>query len=126
MYGMTTRIERMEQQAKALELRLQGASLRAISERMGLPLPTVQRRVVAALRDLRAETPEEVRRTVETRYDGLLSRLYALLESGKLSPRDEVSVINSIGQVEDRRVRLLGVSVPSTVVLQLEQDSGLR
>lgn len=123
---MTTRIERLEQQAKALELRLQGASLRAISERMGLPMGTVQRRVTAALKDLRAETPEEVRRTVETRYDGLLSRLYALLESGKLAPRDVVSVINSIGQIEDRRVRLLGVSVPSTVVLQLEQDSGLR
>lgn len=123
---MTTRIERLEQQAKALELRLQGASLRAISERMGLPMGSVQRRVTAALKDLRAETPEEVRRTVETRYDGLLSRLYALLESGKLAPRDVVSVINSIGQIEDRRVRLLGVSVPSTVVLQLEQDSGLR
>lgn len=123
---MTTRIERLEQQAKALELRLQGMSLRAISERMGLPMGTVQRRVTAALKDLRAETPEEVRRTVETRYDGLLSRLYALLESGKLAPRDVVSVINSIGQIEDRRVRLLGVSVPSTVVLQLEQDSGLR
>lgn len=123
---MTTRIERLEQQAAALELRLQGASLRAIATKMGLPLKTAERRVRSALRGLTVETPDEVRRTIETRYDGLLTRQYALLDSGKLTPSEQTQIVNSIGQLEDRRVRLLGVAVPSLVVLQLEQAAGLR
>lgn len=123
---MSTRIERLEQQAAALELRLQGASLRAIAKQTGMSLKTVERRVKAALRELPAETPDEARRTVETRFDGLLKRQYDLLASGTLDPRTQTSVVNSIVNVESARVRLLGIATPSTIVVQLEQEAGLR
>ena len=122
---MTTRIQLLEQQARALELRVkQGASIAEIADRLGITTDSAKRRVQAALRAIPVESADEVRRTVETRYDALLKRLNALLETGRLSPMETVQVVNSIGQLEDRRVRLLGLAVPAAVVLQLEQQQG--
>jgi hypothetical protein len=118
---MPTRIERLEQQTQALELRLQGHSIRAIAARMGVTHGAAQRRVAAALKSMPTETTDEVRRTVETRYDALLARMYALLETGRLSPMEQVQTANAIVNVENARVRLLGLSVPSAHVIGLQQ-----
>lgn len=107
-----------------LELRLRGYSARAIADRMGMPLRTVQRRLSRALHVMHEESADEARRTVETRYDRMLTRLHVLLDSGQLTLRDEVAVINSITTLEAARVRLLGIAVPPAEVVRMEREEG--
>jgi DNA-binding NarL/FixJ family response regulator len=111
-------MERRLQQVEALELRARGGSLAAIAEHLGVSLSTAQRRLTAALRDLGAETSDELRRTAETRFSDILSRAYALLDV--LPPEHHPRVLSLIRATTADLVRLWGVAVPPMIVLRSE------
>lgn len=117
---MATRIERHQQAVEALEIRARGGTLVDIAEALGCSPSTAQRRLRRALEQLGAESSDELRRTAEVRFSDVLARAYALLESGALDPRAQISTLGLIRQVTKDLAWLLGSNVPATLILKNE------
>ncbi|WP_411088339.1 hypothetical protein [Streptomyces sp. 061-3] len=111
--------QRKLEQARALELRGRGLGVREIAVDLGVGRSTAARRLRDALDDLGAETSEQMRNTVETRLDRVLQRLHVLLDSCD-DPRQELKILNAVMACERDRARLLGLSIPASVILTLE------
>lgn len=105
----TAKVQTLERQKKALELRRMGLGYVEIAEAMGISKSQAQRLVVAALADSRAEITAEA--------DGLraeeLSRLDAMLRG--LWPdarKGSVSAVDRVLKIMERRAKLLGLDAP--------------
>lgn len=116
---------RQLQQARALELRREGYGVRHIAADLGVGRSTAARRLRAALDDLGAETSEALRSTVEARLDAVLQRLHQL-RAQATDPREELKILNAIMACERDRVRLLGLAIPSAMILQIENGGGFN
>ncbi|GAA4865957.1 hypothetical protein GCM10023235_50430 [Kitasatospora terrestris] len=90
---------------------------------LGVGRSTAARRLRDALQDLGAETSEQLRATVEHRLDGVLQRLNRLRFQAQADGNTalELKILTAILACERDRVRLLGLAVPSAVVIQVEQ-----
>lgn len=113
-----------ERTARALELRRQGMSLRAIGEALGCDHKTAQRRIDAALDEIRRSTQDDAARLVElelVRMDRMLEKL----EAG-LNAEDHETVARSVREllrVSQSRRRLLGLDQPTKVKVEGRIDS---
>lgn len=92
--------------ATALELRIAGASYRAIARQMGIGKTTAQEYVIGALEEIREqnrEAAEELKRIELERLDSLLVALWPK----RANPRTADTIL----RVSERRARLLGLDV---------------
>ena len=97
-----------QEQEQALQLKLQGHSVRSIAQIMGMPPSTVQDRLQAAYDQLVHPVAEEVRRLELERLDRWQLRLEEKLDDGE----DPVRVVPTALKVQERRARLLGLDAP--------------
>ena len=98
-----------ELERAAYELRLQGLSYTAISDRLGRPRSTVHRAVQRALARRIAEIDgmaEQLRQMELDRLDRLLSRLEQRIADG------DPAAVNSARQLIEARAKLLGLNAP--------------
>lgn len=102
-----------ERTARAVELRRKGLSFRAIGKALGCDARTAQRRVDAALDEIRQETAEHADRLVEIeliRFDRMVEKLERLLNSR--DPETVARAVRELIRVSARRARLLGLDAP--------------
>lgn len=123
---MASQVKRMEQALQALEMRGRGYTLAEMAAAMNVSVNTAKRRVAFALQQLGAQTSDEIRREIEHRLDGMQRRVHNLLARPGLTPGEELRVMRVSLEIERDRARLLGVTVPPSVVFELEGDSGVR
>jgi hypothetical protein len=100
-----------EEQAACFEWKRKGLSVRAISQRVGLPRSTVQDRLDSAYSELVMPVAAEVRLLELERLDSWLARLEELLDNGE----DPCRVIPVAVRVSERRARFLGLDAPVQV-----------
>lgn len=109
------RIERVERQRVALELRLQGFSYARIAHQMGWASPSGPYRAVqAALKDVIREPAEQVRLMELGRLDAMLVAYWPLVEQG------QVNAGGLVLRVMERRANLLGLDLARSVDMTAE------
>ena len=97
-------IERHKRRAKALELRSTGASFQAISEELGISVPTAFRDVEKAVKDLiPPETASQVVIMDIARFDAMITKYYPLALDGDQKSAELVL------KISHQRARLLGL-----------------
>lgn len=117
--------------ARALELRAQGRSYRAIAAELGVSYKQIFEDVEQALADLPKGDTERARREMEERLDDLQNRLAKKLETLELAVTaldkdgEEVEFAGDIEKttaailrVEERRAKLLGLDAPVRAEVQ--------
>lgn len=102
-------------EAEAVRLRLEGASYREIAERLGYRGPSGAYKAVerAIGRLCPVERAETLRRIEAARLDRLWRKLWRKLEEGDLS------VVDRLLRIMERRARLLGLDAPAKAGLVL-------
>ena len=99
----------------ALELRLNGMSIRQISERLGISKGAVQKMLKKILMPYRDQEVEQNRALEEARLDRVARRLeivvHAPEESGVRVP-DRLSAIAMTMKLSEQRAKLLGLNAP--------------
>jgi|GEM_PF-3856280 len=94
-------------QAKALELRISGASYRTIAQTLGYGGPSgAHKSVVAGIKKMLQEPSETCKRLELTRLDKLLAAFWQKAMNG-----DELAA-DRVLKVMERRARLLGIDQP--------------
>ncbi len=102
-------LQKLERQAKALELRRAGMDFREIARKLGISKSVAHRYVVAGMQSAR----EQITAGAETLRAEELSRLDALQES--LWPRarkGELPAVDRVLKIAERRQKLLGLEAP--------------
>lgn len=110
-----------DQQARCLDLRRQGKSIRKIAEETGIARSTVQDRIDAAIAEIVHPAADGVRTLELERLDAWLLRLEESMESGE----DPARIVPVAIRVSERRARLLGLDEPvkaEVTTLQLDAD----
>lgn len=100
------------EQARCLNLKLDGLTIMEIVAETGLPRSTVSDRIQAAMVDLVTPLAEEVRRVELARLDRWQRKLEQRIEDGE----DPVRVVPVGLQVQNRRAKYLGLDAPEQVV----------
>jgi transposase-like protein len=101
-----------EKKRKALELRKAGATYEQIAQSIGLADPSNARRTVqAAIKDIYAEPAAEVLAIELARLDAMLLGIYSKAKAG------EVSAIDRVLKIMDRRAAYLGIDAPKESIL---------
>jgi hypothetical protein len=99
----------LEHQRQALELRRAGLGYEAIGERLGLKKSQSHRLVTRALEEARAQVTanaDELRAEELSRLDGMLQGLWPRARKG------EVSAVDRVLKIAERRAKLLGLDAP--------------
>jgi hypothetical protein len=99
----------LEHQRQALELRRAGLGYEAIGERLGLKKSQAHRLVTRALEEARAQVTanaDELRSEELSRLDGMLQGLWPRARKG------EVSAVDRVLKIAERRAKLLGLDAP--------------
>lgn len=99
----------MERQKKALAMRLAGATLREISDALGVDLSTISRDIQRALADIPREEADALRKIEVQRLDRLQRAVWTKALGGDLSAVDRAV------KIVDRRAKLLGLDAPQKV-----------
>ena len=118
--------------AQAAQLRAEGLSYPAIARRLGIGLATAHRAVQRVTGEHRGESPEVAREVEVARLDvmyqhaaEILNSDHPTVSSGRLvrdggvtvvDPRVKMQALDRMLAVTDRRIRLLGLDRPRTVV----------
>jgi hypothetical protein len=104
------RIEAVEKQRKALDLRKAGATYAAIAKQLEYAGPTsAERAVKAALNATVKDAADDVRNLEVERLDAMLLGLWKMANSGNLGAVDRVL------RIQERRAKLLGLDAPTKV-----------
>ena len=103
---------------EALRMRIQGMSLRAIGEVLGLDHNTVSARVSAGLRDEVQPSIEEYRRLELARMDELAEAMWR-----KAIVDDSEKHANTLIRISERRSKLLGLDAPTNVQVTTVQTT---
>lgn len=107
------RLEAIETQRQALELRRSGMSYPAIAEQLGYAGPAgAFKAVESALQRTLQEPADEVRRIELDRLDFMLRKTWEWVENG------EPKAIDRALRIMERRARYLGLDAPQTVNVQ--------
>jgi hypothetical protein len=101
------RIESVERQRRALEMRKEGCTYLAISKELGCSPQYAQLAVEAALKRVLQEPADAVRKLECERLDAMLCGTWARAATGNLGALDAVLKIMA------RRAKLLGLDVPT-------------
>lgn len=125
----------LELEREALDLKLNGASYRAIADHQQCSVSTAHDRVDRALASLvPVETAERVRQQETERYEAVQARVLAALgahtqprqdDAGRDVPPDPDSVaklVASFVRVADRKAKLLGLDLPVTQHLKVSSS----
>lgn len=107
---------RIELQAQALELRRAGHGYEVIAQKLGIGKSSAYRMVDAAMAGARAQiaaSVDELRAEEITRLDGMLAKLWP-----KVTDNPDVSVIDRIIKIGERRAKLLGLDAPVRTSIQ--------
>lgn len=117
------RHQRRLEEIQALELARQGNSATEIAVILNVSRATVNRRIRRGLDNLGAETSERIRAQVEDRLNDMLKESYQLLANAKAEGNDRgrLAAVKTIVTIESTRARLLGINVPASLILQIEQ-----
>ena len=118
---MTMGVERRYEVVRALDLRKRGYSQDSIARELGMTRKTVARRLEEGYREMHAQSAEEIRREIEYRYDQIVKNAWEMAEDDLAERSARLGALRMILQAEKARARLLGVEVPSRVVLEVEQ-----
>lgn len=118
--------------AQAAQLRAEGLSYPAIARRLGIGLATAHRAVQRVTGEHRGESPEVAREVEVARLDviyqhaaEILNSDHPTVSSGRLvrdggvtvvDPRVKMQALDRMLAVTDRRIRLLGLDRPRTVI----------
>jgi hypothetical protein len=103
------RVRSLERQRQALELRRMGLGFEAIAAQLGIGKTQAHRLVVAGMADSRAQvaaSADELRTEELSRLDGMLQGLWPRARKG------EVSVVDRVLKIAERRAKLLGLDAP--------------
>lgn len=104
------RLEGVERQVKALDLRKAGLSFPAIAEKLGYSGPGgAYKAVMTAIRRTQQEPADEVRRLELERLDIMLQKTWEWVENGE--PR----AIDRVLRIMERRAKYLGLDAPVKV-----------
>lgn len=122
MVANPDRHARRLQEAEALELLRRGNSSREIAVILNVSRATADRRIRKALDNLGAETSERLRTSIEDRLNDMLRRSYDLLDRAE-DDRARLAVIKVITAIERDRARLLGLNIPTALILQIERTA---
>lgn len=122
MVANPDRHARRLQETEALELLRRGNSSREIAVILNVSRATANRRVRKALDNLGAETSERLRTSIEDRLNDMLRRSYDLLDRAE-DDRARLAVIKVITAIERDRARLLGLNIPTALILQIERTA---
>jgi len=99
----------LEHQRQALELRRAGLGYEAIGAQLGLKKSQTHRLVQAGLAECRAQVTanaDELRSEELSRLDGMLQGLWPRARKG------EVSAVDRVLKIAERRAKLLGLDAP--------------
>lgn len=113
----------VEYEAKAFELRRDGASLDAIAEHLGLTSDQVHNHIVNRLTKIHihnAETLAQIKAMSDSR---LLRIIMGLMPAAKAG---NVPAARAVVAVEERRARLLGLDAPVRMELDATLNAGRR
>lgn len=109
------RLEAIENQRKALELRKAGVTFVVIAEQLGYRGPSgAYRAVMSALKRTLQEPADEVRTLELERLDALLLALWAQAKQGQQGAVDRVL------KVMERRAKLLGLDAPTKTDVRIQ------
>jgi hypothetical protein len=114
------RVRATMRRADALTMRASGLPYSSIARKLGITRQRAQQLVSGAMDSLRAQTTEsvdELRALEISRLDGLLGVLWPKAAKGDLSAIDRVLKIG------ERRMKLLGIEAPAPVALRVERSS---
>jgi hypothetical protein len=114
--------ERVEQARRAVALRRRGATSAMIASDLGVPLRTAKRRVAEGyqLEQGDGDAPDTLRREVEDRLDQAMRRVQRRLAEPGLPQAQEQRWTRLLLAIEAQRARLLGLNLPSVVVVRSE------
>lgn len=101
------RIDVDRRRKEMLDLRVQGYSLRAIGEKLGMHHSTVAEAIAAELDALTREPAEQLRTVELERMDAMLVALWPKVAGG------DANTIDTALRVMQRRAKLLGLDAPS-------------
>lgn len=110
---------KVENQARALELRRAGLGFEAIGAQLGIKKSQAHRLVVSGLAEARAQvaaSADELRSEELSRLDGMLMGLWPRARKG------EVAAVDRVLKISERRAKLLGLDAPERK--QLEGPGG--
>jgi Homeodomain-like domain len=107
----TSKAERAERQAKALELMKTGATQDAIAELLGVSRMTFWRDLQAIEARYVEGSKEDVAAFKKSQYEALI-RIESATAEGSIEPE----VANALVRVRDSVARLLGLNAPSTSI----------
>jgi hypothetical protein len=112
MTKIAEKLKREARREKVLGLRIEGKSLRAIAEELGVSERTARRDLKYCLRRLAQQTAEhceELRALILARLDCALERLWPGILEGR------IDAIDRLLKVESQRADLVGVKAPVKV-----------
>jgi transposase len=132
MPARSSRAEVMDREARALELRRNGASYPQIAERLGISDTGARKIVKRVLTRYAAEAAPEVRKLELERLDqyqvavlAVLRREHHVVQGGKIvldsqgqAVRDDgptMAAVRTLLDIQQRRARLLGLDAPTKV-----------
>lgn len=106
---------KVENQARALELRRAGLGFEAIGAQLGIKKSQAHRLVVSGLAEARAQvaaSADELRSEELSRLDGMLTGLWPRARKG------EVAAVDRVLKISERRAKLLGLDAPERKQLE--------
>jgi transposase len=125
--GIGERVTLAEKKKRALEARLEGASLGEIAKELGQSISCVSKWLKGELDRVNEERTDLVRHmqfVQAARLDALLKAMWPLVQNG------DVSAIAQVVKIEERRAKLFGLDEPqriqATFDLQGQSDAALQ
>lgn len=117
-----TRVQKLQRQAEALQLRIEGKTYDEIATILGISRATTFRYVAAGVSDLRMDVgkrKEELRNLQAARLESLVLALWPKVKSG------DVKAVSVVVNVLARTARLYGLDEPSRVEAQVKSSGSL-
>jgi DNA-binding CsgD family transcriptional regulator len=116
------RIQTVQNQEKAVELRKRGLTYRAIAQQLGMSAPAVHKAVLKAMRAVRVKQDQdaEIVKTMELEN---LDRLQLAAWPGAMEGNH--LLIDKILKVMERRAKLMGLDAPTKVAATDRQGEDL-
>lgn len=106
MGNQTKRVNAHEDRLRALELRQQGLSYRAIGAEIGKSSSQAHKYVARALQETTAEAVDDLRRLEGERLDAAQYAIWPQVMAG------DVAALNGFIRLSERRAKLLGLDAP--------------
>lgn len=118
--GTLNAAELDEQAEEVYALHKSGHSLIAIARAMGLTKDAVERRIARARKNLPSETADALRADRESSLIDMIREAHENLASAE-TVAEKNACIRTVADLNTRLAKLLGLEVPSKVVLEMEQ-----